>query len=130
MFQHAAHTALAAAQRHSHAGSHNGPAQAGTIGHGSIDILYGALALVHHVQGFPPHRILQAIADKPRQLPRHPRYFFPRMLEEPGGPLDDGRVAALPTDHFTEGNQVGWVERMTDHGALRSLAIPLDIAHQ
>ncbi len=66
--QHVPHTGLAAGEMVDEVGAHRGPAQAGAINNGLIELTGCGHTVVHQVQDLAPQRLLQAVGQMPRNL--------------------------------------------------------------
>jgi hypothetical protein len=124
------HAAFAAGDVKGHARPHDRPARPGAGGDGEVDLLHRGLAVGHHVEGLAPQGLLEPGRDEARQFPLHDERRLADQAVEVGRPGDRLRRRPFAADHLHQRQQVGRVEGVGDHGALRRRTASLNIGHR
>ncbi|MCY1361119.1 hypothetical protein D9M69_477760 [compost metagenome] len=128
MRQQVLDAARAAREVQVHERPHHGPAQAGAVRDGGVDVGHARHAFVDEVKRLAPQGSLQPVRDVAFHLALHvDRPLADGRIERHRAGDDLGR-GLRTADHFDQRDQVRRIERMPQHHALRMYAARLHAA--
>ncbi len=111
---------LASRQTIKQEGTHNAPAQAGTVGDRLVDLVGRGDTVIDQVQGLPPNRLEQPVGDESIDLhAQHQRMHADRTVHR-GGSLLGILARGLAAHDLDERQKVDGIEGMADADPARA----------